>query len=155
MWIPCISKISQLSSFTSLYNIYINILYINTNNGVNVNTYIYIYIMHMFSYFHLAWNALQHLSSKIWAEGHGNKNKTANSHVELKSIWKDLNNEMYVYSVTQLCLTFCDHMDCSPPGSSVHGIFQARLVEWVAIPFSRGSSWPQGSNSYLLCLPHW
>ena len=34
-------------------------------------------------------------------------------------------------------------MDCSPPGSSVHGIFQARIVEWVAIPFSRGSSWPR------------
>ena len=35
---------------------------------------------------------------------------------------------------TQLCLTFCDPMDCSPPGSSVHGISQARILEWVAIP---------------------
>ena len=34
-------------------------------------------------------------------------------------------------------------MDCSPPGSSVHGIFQARILEWVAIFFSRGSSWPR------------
>ena len=34
-------------------------------------------------------------------------------------------------------------MDCSPPGSSVHGILQARVLEWVAIPFSRGSSWPR------------
>ena len=34
-------------------------------------------------------------------------------------------------------------MDCSPPGSSVHGILQARILEWVAIPFSRGSSWPR------------
>ena len=34
-------------------------------------------------------------------------------------------------------------MDCSPQGSSVHGIFQARMLEWVAIPFSRGSSWPR------------
>ena len=39
--------------------------------------------------------------------------------------------------VTQLCLTFCDSMDCSPPGSSVHGILQARILEWVAISFSR------------------
>ena len=39
-----------------------------------------------------------------------------------------------------LCLTLCDPMDCSPPGSSVHGILQARILEWVAIPFSRGSS---------------
>ena len=35
-----------------------------------------------------------------------------------------------------------DTMDCSPPGSSVHGIFQARILEWVPIPFSKGSSWP-------------
>ena len=38
--------------------------------------------------------------------------------------------------VTQLCLTLCDCKDCSPPGSSVHGIFQARILEWEAIPFS-------------------
>ena len=42
--------------------------------------------------------------------------------------------------VTQLCLTLCDPMDCSQPGSSVHGIFQARILEWVAISSSRGSS---------------
>ena len=40
----------------------------------------------------------------------------------------------------QSCLTLCDPMDCSPPGSSVHGILQARILEWVAMPFSRGSS---------------
>ena len=37
-------------------------------------------------------------------------------------------------------------MDCSPPGSSVHGILQARILEWVAIPFSSGSSWPNGNS---------
>ena len=42
----------------------------------------------------------------------------------------------------QWCLTLCDATDCSPPGSSVHGIFQARILEWVAMPFSRGSSNP-------------
>ena len=41
--------------------------------------------------------------------------------------------------VTQLCLTLCDLLDCSPPGSSVHGILQARMLEWVAIPFYRRS----------------
>ena len=41
------------------------------------------------------------------------------------------------------CLTLCDPMDSSPPGSSVHGIFQAWILEWVAISFSRGSSWPR------------
>jgi len=42
--------------------------------------------------------------------------------------------------VAQSCLTLCDPMDCSPPGPSVHEIFQARILEWVAISFSRGSS---------------
>ena len=42
--------------------------------------------------------------------------------------------------VAQSCLTLCDPMDCSLPGSSVHGIFQAKVLEWVAISFSRGSS---------------
>ena len=37
----------------------------------------------------------------------------------------------------------CDSMDCGPPGSSVHGIFQTRILEWFAIPFSRGSFWPR------------
>ena len=45
--------------------------------------------------------------------------------------------------VAQPCPTFCDPMDCSLPGSSVHGIFQARVLEWVAISFSRGSSQPR------------
>ena len=40
----------------------------------------------------------------------------------------------------QLSLTLCNPMDCSSPGSSVHGIFQSRILEWVAISFSRGSS---------------
>ena len=45
--------------------------------------------------------------------------------------------------VAQSCLTLCHSMDCSPPGSSVPEIFQARLLEWVAISFSRGSSQPR------------
>ena len=43
-------------------------------------------------------------------------------------------------SVAQLCLTLCDPVDSSLPGSSVYGVFQARILEWVAISFSRGSS---------------
>ena len=45
--------------------------------------------------------------------------------------------------VTQSCPTLCDPVDCSPPRSSVHGIFQARILEWGAISFSRGSSRPR------------
>ena len=45
--------------------------------------------------------------------------------------------------VAQSCPTLCDPVDCSPPGSSIHGILQARILEWVAISFSRGSSQPR------------
>ena len=47
---------------------------------------------------------------------------------------------------TQSCLTLCNPMDCSPPGFSFHRILQARILEWVTIPFSRGSSQPRGQN---------
>ena len=51
---------------------------------------------------------------------------------------------MCVCIVAKLCPTlYCDPMDCSPPGSSVHGILQARTLEWVVIFFSRGSSRPR------------
>ena len=43
----------------------------------------------------------------------------------------------------QLCPTLCDPIECSPPGSSVHGILQTRILEWFAMPFSRGSSRPR------------
>ena len=52
--------------------------------------------------------------------------------------------------VTQSCLTLCDPVDCSPPGSSVHGILQARILEWGAIAFSRGSSRPWDRTQVLL-----
>ena len=45
--------------------------------------------------------------------------------------------------VAQLCPTLCNPMDCSLPGFSVHGILQARIVEWVTISFSRGYSGPR------------
>ena len=53
----------------------------------------------------------------------------------------------------QSCPTLCYPMDCSPPGSSVHGISQARILEWVAISSSRGSSWPrdQTHDSCVSC----
>ena len=53
------------------------------------------------------------------------------------------------------CLTLCDPMDCSPPGSSVLGVFQGRILEWIAVASSMGSSWPQELNSHLLRLLHW
>ena len=61
--------------------------------------------------------------------------------------------------VCPLCcsVTHCDLMDCSLPGSSVHGIFQARILGWVAISYSRGSSWPKGWNQIFCvsCIGSW
>ena len=56
----------------------------------------------------------------------------------------------------QLCPTLCNPMDCSLPGSSVHRILQARILEWTAMPSSRGSSWPRDRTciSYISLL-HW
>ena len=59
-----------------------------------------------------------------------------------------------VCSVVLSCPTLCDPMDCTLPGSSVHGIFQTRILEWVAISFSRGSSWPKVISS-ISCVGRW
>ena len=58
------------------------------------------------------------------------------------------NREVVYLKVTQSCLTLCDPMDCSLPSSSVHGILQARVLEWVAISFSRGSSRPKDQTQH-------
>ena len=53
--------------------------------------------------------------------------------------------------VTWSCLTLCDPMDCNPPDSSVHGVLQARILEWVAIPFSKGWSQPR-DQIHVFCV---
>ena len=55
--------------------------------------------------------------------------------VECGTSQTDLDEACVCVLVAQLCLTFCDPMDCSLPDSSVHGIFQARILVWVAMPF--------------------
>ena len=59
---------------------------------------------------------------------------------------------MCVLSVGQSCPTLCDPMDCSPPGFSVHGISQARILEWVAISFSKASCQPEIETTSLVSL---
>ena len=53
--------------------------------------------------------------------------------------------------IAQSCPTFCDPVDCGPPGSSTHGILQSGILEWVAIPFSRRSSWPR-DWTWVFCI---
>ena len=55
----------------------------------------------------------------------------------------------------QSCPAVCDPMDCSPPGSSVHGILQVRILEWVAMPSSRGSSPPRDRTHVSYVYLHW
>ena len=57
----------------------------------------------------------------------------------------------WMVKVTQSCSTLRDPTDCSPPGSSIHGILQARILEWVALPYSRGSS-PPRDRTLVSCI---
>ena len=65
----------------------------------------------------------------------------------------------YTYSGLLCVLSsvwLCDTMDCSLPGSSIHGIFQAKLLEWVAVPYSTECSQPMDrTHPRLLCLLNW
>ena len=67
-------------------------------------------------------------------------------------VYTHVYTQMYTHVcvlITQSCLTLCDPMNCSPPGSSVHGILQARILEWVAISFSRDLSDP---GTWVFCI---
>ena len=57
---------------------------------------------------------------------------------------------MHVVKLLQACPALCDPMDCCPPGSYVHGILQTSILEWVAMPFSRGSSQPRDQTWVLM-----
>ena len=67
---------------------------------------------------------------------------------DLPDPWVELTSLVSCIGVLllQLCLTLCNPAGCSPPGSSDHGIFQARILEWVATSYSRGSSLPRGQT---------
>ena len=64
------------------------------------------------------------------------------------SDWTNLSS---VVKVTQSCPTLCNPMDCSPPGSSVYGIFQARILEWITLPCSRRSPWTR-NETWVSCI---
>ena len=77
-------------------------------------------------------------SAKLQFPHLGNKNKNTNF---IRCKWRLVIIIPVLY--TQLGPTLSDSMDYSPPGSPIHGILQVRILEWVAIPFCRGSSWPR------------
>ena len=85
---------------------------------------------------------------RSWAREETNRQRTEDFH----------GNENTLFcSVAKSCLTLCDPMDCSPLGSSVHGILQARILEWVAMFSSRVSSQPRDKTriSCVSCISRW
>ena len=71
--------------------------------------------------------------------------------INFKSMLKAVTKtDVCVHSVTQSCPTLCDPIDCSPPGPSVPGVSQAKILEWIAISFCRGSSRPR-DRTHISC----
>ena len=79
-------------------------------------------------------------------EGTGMREKTQNQTVS--------GCQPHVCICAQLHLTLCDSMDSRLPGSTVHGIFQARILEWAAVSFSRGPSWSR-DWTHIICISRW
>ena len=75
--------------------------------------------------------------------GRGHEPRNAGIHQQLERAREEILLSCMCAESPQLCLTLCDPMDCSPPGSSVPGILQAGILEWIAISFSRGSYQPR------------
>ena len=84
-----------------------------------------------------------------WAQLLKKQNKT--------DLVQNLQFALFVSVWAQSHLTLCDPMDYSPPGSSVHGILQARILEWVASSYSRRSTWPRDETHFscVSCLGRW
>ena len=82
-----------------------------------------------------------------WKNGPKVKLYLQNYNIQLRIV-----NEVKWSEVAQSCPTLCDPMDCSLPGSSVHGIFQAIVLEWIAISFSGGSSGPRDRTQVSLIV---
>ena len=76
-----------------------------------------------------------------------NEKKKGSQQRALDCFLMQCQNRVVLRYVSSSCPTLCDPMDCSPPGSSVRGIFQARILEWVAMSSSRGSSRPGAQTS--------
>ena len=92
-----------------------------------------LHVIEKYYVFHL--KIFQHTSHTAFG------NMLMQNNLQAIPMWGGLNwVETVKVSVAQLCPTLYDRMDCSPPGSSVLGSLQARILEWLVIPFSRGSS---------------
>ena len=84
-----------------------------------------------------------------WGQACGQRRK-----IHIQSLLKSPDESESKVLVARSCLTLCDPMDCSPPGSSIQEIFQARILEWVAISSSRGFSQPR-DRTCVPCVGRW
>ena len=85
---------------------------------------------------------------------HGESTRTFHFFLSVRRMDQVILQTCSLCSVAPACPSLCDPVDCSPPGSSVHGIYQARIMEWVATSSSRGSSWPRYWTwvTYISCI---
>ena len=90
----------------------------------------------------VTWHHLHFL--ELVLSGNQNQHPISTILVFLSWYWYFRIRNLCVYVCAKSCLTLCNPMDYSPPGSSVHGIFQAGILEWVTISFSKEPSWPRG-----------
>ena len=99
------------------------------------------------------WMTPKHLKYWFWGYKHTVVSKQFHKHRKHKLSRQGchIHRSAVLGLVAQSCPTFCDPMDCSPPGSFVHGILQAKILEWVAIVFSRGSSQPR-DQTWVSCI---
>ena len=106
----------------------------------------------------LAMSFLWDHSSWTWNQtgpllsGHGHSQPLMPTDIpsnELYSLFS--HHSMHVCVCVLWCPTLCDPMDWRPPGFPVYGIFQARILKWVSMPFSRGSSWPR-DRTHISCV---
>ena len=98
----------------------------------------------------MLWIKSQHIASFYCFQQHC-------CHIAVGSTLASLKGACTHAQSLQSCLILCNPMDYSLPGSSVHGILQARILEWVAISFSRGSSGPRDWTqvSWVFCIGRW
>ena len=89
----------------------------------------------------------------LWGHKESDMGEHTHTHIYIYT-FSSVQSNVCVRVCAHPCLTFCDLTDCSPPGSSLHGIFQARILEWVVVFFSRESSQPRGQTqvSYVSCI---
>ena len=98
-----------------------------------------------------------HIQAFLGSLSHEGSYKACYSHRNKNTLYvgiflpKEAPKSLCACSVIQLCPTLCNHMNISPPGSSVHGILQTKILEWIAIFSSRGSS-PSKDQTHASCV---